>query len=410
MNLTLSRRFRFCCSRSLLPFAGSVEEAVRLYGISKESIFGHGLNPQVDLVFSGPVDPATGMMANLSTIKHDAESFLNSRYDHTYLNVNTPPFDNRPPTGELIAAHMLTQMRDLFESKQLPVEAVVWRESPGVAVVAYANGTTERAVTFSFCAGRRTYAPQLSESENSALFGIASRPGGHGHSYHLTLVISAAVDAVTGLMTEQESIDAAIREVMDEYDHRNLNTDVKALRGMPVTTEQLTRIIFEQLKRHLPLVRVRLEEYPWFAVDYTGGDPMQLVVNGAFSAAHRLYISTIDEALNRAIFGKCTNPAGHGHRYEIDLSLNGAFDPISGTILHLGRTRKQFDDELAYYHMTHLDNDIPEFAARPSTGEHIVQTLWDRLGRIHKLPVAQLHLSETPNNRFSIGSGVLRYA
>ncbi len=44
-----------------------------------------------------------------------------------------------------------------------------------------------------------------------------------------------------------------------------------------------------------------------------------------FSAAHRLHVPSLSDDENRTLFGKCNNPAGHGHNYRVEPAI--AVDP-----------------------------------------------------------------------------------
>ena len=46
-----------------------------------------------------------------------------------------------------------------------------------------------------------------------------------------------------------------------------------------------------------------------------------------FSASHRLHSPQLSDAENAAVYGKCNNPEGHGHNYEIELVIRGPVDP-----------------------------------------------------------------------------------
>ena len=55
-----------------------------------------------------------------------------------------------------------------------------------------------------------------------------------------------------------------------------------------------------------------------------------------FSASHRLYSETYDEGRNREVFGKCSNPHGHGHNYTVQVTFSGQVDPVTGMVCDLG--------------------------------------------------------------------------
>jgi len=54
-----------------------------------------------------------------------------------------------------------------------------------------------------------------------------------------------------------------------------------------------------------------------------------------FSASHRLHTDAMPEDWNRAIYGKCNNPYGHGHNYHVEVTVSGAVDPATGMVCNL---------------------------------------------------------------------------
>ena len=62
---------------------------------------------------------------------------------------------------------------------------------------------------------------------------------------------------------------------------------------------------------------------------------MRLTRRYRFSASHRLFADSLTEAENRAIFGKCANPFGHGHDYTLEVSVHGPLDENTGRIVDL---------------------------------------------------------------------------
>ena len=53
------------------------------------------------------------------------------------------------------------------------------------------------------------------------------------------------------------------------------------------------------------------------------------------SASHRLHTEALSDAANRAAFGKCNNPHGHGHNYRIEVTVAGQIDPITGMVINM---------------------------------------------------------------------------
>ena len=54
-----------------------------------------------------------------------------------------------------------------------------------------------------------------------------------------------------------------------------------------------------------------------------------------FTAAHRLFSPALSDARNKEIYGKCANPYGHGHDYDVELTVEGDIDRVTGRVIDL---------------------------------------------------------------------------
>lgn len=125
-----------------------------------------------------------------------------------------------------------------------------------------------------------------------------------------------------------------------------------------------------------------------------------------FSAAHRLNSKVLDEQKNIEVYDKCNNPLGHGHNYTLELTITGTPDPETGMILPSGLLDEKVRTILDKINYKHLDNEIPFFKHKISSGENIVQYLWDQLDEsIGNGMLYHLKLWETNNNSFELGKG-----
>jgi len=101
MNVFLNRRYHFSASHRLHVDSLSDEENRETFGKCNNP-FGHGHNYSVTVRLSGPVDPVTGMVANLADLDRFAQVNLLSRFH--LVNLNTlEPFENVVPTTENLA-------------------------------------------------------------------------------------------------------------------------------------------------------------------------------------------------------------------------------------------------------------------------------------------------------------------
>lgn len=113
-----------------------------------------------------------------------------------------------------------------------------------------------------FNAAHQLRDPGLSDEENQRLFGKCANL--HGHNYVLEVVVAGQVDQATGYVLDlKELSDVISRRVIQDVDHRNLNTDVPWLEGRNPTAENLALAFWERIRSELPeglLRSVRLWE------------------------------------------------------------------------------------------------------------------------------------------------------
>jgi 6-pyruvoyltetrahydropterin/6-carboxytetrahydropterin synthase len=113
-----------------------------------------------------------------------------------------------------------------------------------------------------------------------------------------------------------------------------------------------------------------------------------------FSAAHRYFREQWPEEKNRAVFGACANPHGHGHNYRLEVTVQAPIDAETGFSANLAHLDAVLRDEvIGPLDHQHLNHAVPEFAAGVvPTCENILVWLWPRLAarleggtRLHRL-------------------------
>ena len=127
---------------------------------------------------------------------------------------------------------------------------------------------------YMFSASHRLHSDELSELENVATYGKCNNPYGHGHNYALEVTVSGQVNPQTGMVCNLVDLDDAVRrDVLDRFDHENLNVRQEFAGTVP-TTENLSEVIFNILKQSFTaahLDKVRLEETMMNSFEYAGG-------------------------------------------------------------------------------------------------------------------------------------------
>src|SRR5215467_303290 len=185
MLLTVSKRLEFSASRRLRVNRWSNEENRAAFGPETDARYGSGRNYVAYFVFTGPVDPATGMLINISEIKERAGKVVRERFDHKFLNEDNPSFRDVAPTAENVARQLYLDVSSLFSDGAAQLVACHLTESPERSATFYSSGACEANYWFEFSAARRTMSPRLSAEENERLFGAATSI--HGHNYRARL-------------------------------------------------------------------------------------------------------------------------------------------------------------------------------------------------------------------------------
>jgi len=110
VKLSLTRRYRFSASHRLHSAKFSDEENARIYG-KCNSPYGHGHNYVVEVTIAGPVDSATGMIANLGDLDPFVEREVIDAFDQKYLNAEVPQFCAQVPTTENVCREIYRRLK-----------------------------------------------------------------------------------------------------------------------------------------------------------------------------------------------------------------------------------------------------------------------------------------------------------
>jgi 6-pyruvoyltetrahydropterin/6-carboxytetrahydropterin synthase len=123
------------------------------------------------------------------------------------------------------------------------------------------------------------------------------------------------------------------------------------------------------------------------------------------SASHRLHTDALSAEENRATYGKCNNPHGHGHNYVVEVVVSGAVDLETGMVVNMAAlddvVRSRVVDRFDHANLN-LD---PLFVNRVPTTENLCRVVFALLkeallaGKLERVRV-----EETENNFFECDS------
>jgi len=99
-----------------------------------------------------------------------------------------------------------------------------------------------------------------------------------------------------------------------------------------------------------------------------------------FSASHRLHSPLLSEEENSVVYGKCNNPHGHGHNYEIELTVKGKVDAVTGRAVDLGALDRIAQREILQP-LSHrnLNEEVAAFREVVPTTENLAREVDRRL-------------------------------
>lgn len=265
-----------------------------------------------------------------------------------------------------------------------------------------------RRVTFS--SGHRYWIPSLSEEENRARFGRWASRFNHGHNYVLDVTVEGMLQADNGMVINIKRIDDVLKGgLVREFDQKSLNDEVPWFAERAASLENLLAYIVGRLQEPgaLPgeasLVHVRLEEMPTLWAEWEASGLITLTRTYEFAASHRLHAPALSAEENLALFGKCNNPAGHGHNYVLEVTVTGAIDPRTGMLADITQLDEMVEREVVgRYDHKNLNEDIPEFQGLPTTSEIVAQMIFHRLRAASEVGIVRVRLWETARNAFEV--------
>lgn len=125
-----------------------------------------------------------------------------------------------------------------------------------------------------FNAAHRLHNPHWDDARNQQVFGKCNNPNYHGHNYDLTVRLTGEIDPETGYVFDLKQLSDIIKQqVLNRFDHRNLNLDTDDFWELNPTAENIAVVIWRRLRAALPpalALAVTLHETDRNFVEYYG--------------------------------------------------------------------------------------------------------------------------------------------
>jgi 6-pyruvoyltetrahydropterin/6-carboxytetrahydropterin synthase len=214
----------------------------------------------------------------------------------------------------------------------------------------------------------------------------ACKPTGDGFGVYLALWVDLAgeLDADTGFVINVSEIDKLVRmrvipkitrSIQAFFANRKTPTlwDMTALLGTcrPVIETGFPDKKFEQL-------RLDLNPFRTITITSEDADMFTFCEKFEFAAMHQLWNEKFDEKTNFEMFGKCANPAGHGHNYVLEVHVQSAIEEVNaGWVSSYQQTVKEGFLDLVDH--KNLNVDVAGFESMNPTVENLAYFAWEKL-------------------------------
>ncbi len=236
---------------------------------------------------------------------------------------------------------------------------------------------------------------------------FASEPAGEGLSifFELCVELVGEVEPATGFVANVIDIDKGVREYVVPIFAERIREDF--LRGKHIGLSgiaELLSLAWGQLAdkftaSRLSKLSLKLNPFRKVAVDCEDCKVVYFSEKFEFAATHKLWNEDFSTERNLEVFGKCANPAGHGHNYVVEVTVKTA----AGSILRSRTTTKDEKDSFRIGEFERIVNDelielldhknlnaeVAEFSKTNPTVENIAAFAWGKLAE--KFGEAALH-------------------
>ena len=202
---------------------------------------------------------------------------------------------------------------------------------------------------------------------------------GLGRYYELAVHCRGEADPDTGYFINIKQIDQAVRDHALPRLTDRLNQADPSDTPMGAMMHELIQAVGPALGDSVVALDLVLSPYLSISAQTHAMHTVTLRQQYEFSAAHRLHVPSLSDAENREVFGKCNNPAGHGHNYRVEVAARcpvgddgRTLEPAALDAVVNERVIEQLDHK-------HLNRDVPQFAELNPSVEHIVKVVWSML-------------------------------
>jgi 6-pyruvoyltetrahydropterin/6-carboxytetrahydropterin synthase len=229
-----------------------------------------------------------------------------------------------------------------------------------------------------FSAAHRYGRPEWDDVKNRTVFGRCYNPPAHGHNYLIELTVSGDIDPTTGMVVNLFDLKRVLLDVIEEFDHKNLNLDMPYFKDQIPTSENFAHVLWTKLaaQRDIGVLHtLRLCEDEDLYAEVTAADGPD-----AASVTRRYSFNAVQ--------------ANHeGRDWDCYVTIHGTIDSMTGMVTDIGALDRLVQDRVIKpFDQQDLRQVLGSETVR---GEVLAKTIWDRLaghlsgGTLHNVRLVQ---------------------
>lgn len=213
-----------------------------------------------------------------------------------------------------------------------------------------------------FAAAHRYIRPEWDEAKNRAVFGRCYNPPAHGHNYFLELTVSGAIDPTNGMVVNLFDLKRVMLDVIEEFDHKNLNLDMPYFKERIPTSENFAHVLWDKfvVQRDIgALHTLRLCEDEDLYAEVTAED------------------SQTNATITKRYSFNAVQSGHHGQDWDCFVSVRGTIDPMTGMVTDIGALDRLVQNKvIAKFDHQNLSIVLHRQSV---TGEDLLQDIWQEL-------------------------------
>jgi 6-pyruvoyltetrahydropterin/6-carboxytetrahydropterin synthase len=213
-----------------------------------------------------------------------------------------------------------------------------------------------------FAAAHRYIKAEWDEAKNRAVFGLCYNPPAHGHNYMVEVTVVGEVDAKTGMVVNLFDLKRILLDVLEEFDHKNLNLDMSYFTDRIPTSENLARLLWTKLEIQkdigaLHTVRLYEDEDLYAEITAEGGLDVA-------SVTRRYSFTAVQEG-------------NQGREWDCFVTVHGTIDPVTGMVTDIGSLNRLVEGKVV---LAFDRRDLCQvLGTQTVTGEQLVEHIWKEL-------------------------------